>query len=129
MLTDCFTKLPPELISLLPPTLSIGALNALALTCRRLHAILQPELEARITPELGRELLFWAAGSKPHIVAKLLAPPHLINPNEGYELEEKTPLHVATEARNTEIVALLLDARADYAATWNQDECQPLHLA
>jgi hypothetical protein len=129
MSTDGFAELPPELISLLPPTLSTGALNALALTCRRLHAILQPELEARITPELGKELLFWAANSKPHIVAKLLAPPHLIKPNEGYESEDMTPLHVAVEAGNTGIAALLLDAGADPAASCDQEERQPLHSA
>ncbi|KAJ7896084.1 ankyrin repeat-containing domain protein [Mycena olivaceomarginata] len=95
MSTDAFAELPPELISLLPPTL--------------LHVILQPELEARITPELGKELLFWAADSK--------------------TAHHMTPLHVAAEAGNTGIVALLLDAGADPAARWDQDEYQPLHSA
>jgi hypothetical protein len=44
--------------------------SILALTCRRLHEILQPELESRITPELAGRLLRWAtANSKPNIVA------------------------------------------------------------
>ncbi|KAF7330906.1 ANK-REP-REGION domain-containing protein [Mycena venus] len=128
MSTDYFTnELPLELISLFVPILSTASLNALALTCHRLHQILQPELEARITPELGKELLLWAAASKAHIVAKLLAPPHSIKPNEGYGAEDLTPLHAAAKAGNAEIVALLLDAGADIHALW--DEYQPLHLA
>ncbi|KAJ7103843.1 ankyrin repeat-containing domain protein [Mycena epipterygia] len=129
MLRDYFEQLPPELISLLPPSLSTSVLNALVLTCCRLREILQPELEARITPELGKELLLWAAASKPHIVAKLLSPPHLIHPSEGYGQDAKTPLHVAAESKNPEIVALLLDAGADLHLMWDQDEYKPLHLA
>ncbi|KAJ6511650.1 ankyrin repeat-containing domain protein [Mycena vulgaris] len=125
---DYFDKLPPELISLLPPWLSTASLNALVLTCRRLHEILQPELESRITLNLGRRLLLWAAASKPHIVRKLLSPPHSIPPNvPGFF--SPTPLHVASQAGNLETAALLLEAGSDPAAKWDQDEYQALHLA
>ncbi|KAJ7509534.1 ankyrin repeat-containing domain protein, partial [Mycena galericulata] len=40
-----------------------------------------------------------------------------------------TPLHVAAEAKNTEIAALLLHAGADPSAQWEQDWYQALHLA
>jgi ankyrin repeat protein len=126
---DYFAELPPELISLLSTALPAGSLNALSLTCHRLHEILQPELDARITPELGKDLLVWAAESKRQIVAKLLAPPHLIKPNEGYEWWEKTPLHVAVDAKNTEIIELLLNAGADPLVAWDDDGHHPLHLA
>ncbi|KAJ7446645.1 ankyrin repeat-containing domain protein [Mycena galericulata] len=126
---DYFAELPPELISFLPPSLSTASLNVLTLTCRRLYSILQPELEARITPELGHELLLWAAASRPAIVAKLLSPPLYIHPNVGYERME-TPLHVAAKAGNTATAALLLAAGADCAAQWDHWEgCQPFHLA
>ncbi|KAJ7122319.1 hypothetical protein C8R44DRAFT_876615 [Mycena epipterygia] len=78
MLKSTPDDLPPELIALFPSSLPTASLNALALTCLRLHEILQPQLESRITPELGHELLCWAATSKPHIVLKLLSPPHSI---------------------------------------------------
>ncbi|KAJ7812064.1 hypothetical protein B0H13DRAFT_2383453 [Mycena leptocephala] len=88
-------ELPSELILLLPPSLSTASLNALVLTCRRLRDILQPELETRLTPADGRELLLWAAGAaKPHIVAKLLSDPHNLHPSESYEADTQTPLHV-----------------------------------
>ncbi|KAJ7509573.1 ankyrin repeat-containing domain protein [Mycena galericulata] len=130
MSLDYFAELPPELICLLPPSLSTASLNALTLTCRHLYSILQPELEARITPELGRELLLWAAASRPAIVAKLLSLPLSIHPNDGYE-RMQTPLHVATDAGNTATAALLLDAGADCAAAaqWGHEDCQPFHLA
>ncbi|KAJ6573234.1 ankyrin repeat-containing domain protein [Mycena sp. CBHHK59/15] len=126
---DCFEDLPPELISLLPPTLPTSSLNALVATCRRLQGILQSELDARITPSLGKELLLWAAASKPHIVAKLLAAPYHIHPNKGYRLWAKTPLHVAASAGNAEVVALLLDAGADPNSEWDQEEVRPIHMA
>ncbi|KAJ7645151.1 ankyrin repeat-containing domain protein [Mycena polygramma] len=129
MSKDYFEELPPELIALLPPSLSIASLNALSLTCRRLHEILQPQLESRITPQLARELLLWAAASRPHIVKKLLSPPHSIHPDPGNGAPMYWPLHVAAKAGNTEIAALLLEAGADPAAEWGQDEFQPLHLA
>ncbi|KAJ6520965.1 ankyrin repeat-containing domain protein [Mycena vulgaris] len=123
-----FDELPPELISLLPPRLSTVSLGALILTCRRMREILQPELESRITPQLGRQLLLWAAASKPHIVAKLLSPPHFIPPNVP-RFFAKAPLHVAASAGQLEIVTMLLEAGADPAANWDQEVYQALHLA
>ncbi|KAJ7103840.1 ankyrin repeat-containing domain protein [Mycena epipterygia] len=125
---DYFDDLPPELIALLPSSLSTASLNALALTCRRLHEILQPELEARITPELAHELLRGAAASKPHIVRKILSPPHSIKPT-GYGYFSETPLHIAAKAGNIETTTLLLEAGADPGAQWDQEEYQALHLA
>ncbi|KAJ7103854.1 ankyrin repeat-containing domain protein [Mycena epipterygia] len=125
---DYFNDLPPELIALLPSSLSTASLNALALTCRRLHEILQPELEARITPEIAHQLLRWAAASKPHIVRKVLSPPHSIKPT-GYELFSETPLHIAAKAGNIETTTLLLEAGADPAAQCSQEDHQALHLA
>ncbi|KAJ7486576.1 ankyrin repeat-containing domain protein [Mycena latifolia] len=123
-----FDELPPELISLLPLSLPTASLNALAQTSRRLHEILQPLLESRLTPELGWDLLMWAAASKPHIVSKLLSPPYSIHPNTHGRWYE-TPLHIAAKARNLETAALLLGAGADPAAEWDQAALQPLHLA
>lgn len=130
MSTDYLAELPPEIISLLPPLLSTPCLNALTQTCWRLHEILQPVLESRITSELAQELLQWAAASKPHIVSKLLSPPHSITPGAGYRpYWSETPLHIAARAGNIETTALLLNAGADPTACWGQDEYQPLHLA
>ncbi|KAF7370099.1 O-methyltransferase family 3 protein [Mycena sanguinolenta] len=125
---DYFEKIPPELILQLSPSLSTASLNALALTCRRLHTTIQPDLETRITPELARKLLLWAAAAHPHIVAKLLSPPHSLHPDPGL-LSCQTPLHVAAKAGNLETAQLLLDAGASPASDWGQDEYQPLHLA
>ncbi|KAJ7929761.1 ankyrin repeat-containing domain protein [Mycena leptocephala] len=131
MSKDYFAEFPPELILLLPPSLSMASLNALTLTCRRLHETLQPELESRITPQLVRELLMWAAASKPHIVAKLLSPPHSIHPDpgDGAWLWHQTALHVAARTGNIESARLLLAAGANPGAMWDQNEYQPLHLA
>ncbi|KAJ7509568.1 ankyrin repeat-containing domain protein [Mycena galericulata] len=124
MSADYFTELPPELILLLPPSLSTSSLSAFTLTCRRIREILQPELEARLTPELATQIFLWAVASdKPHIVAKLLSPPHSINLSGGAGLD------IATKAGNKEIVALLLEAGADPATPWDQDGRQALHLA
>ncbi|KAJ6582134.1 ankyrin repeat-containing domain protein [Mycena capillaripes] len=125
MSKDYFDRLPPELILELCASLSTASLNWLALTCRSLHEILQPELECRITPELARELLPWAAVLKPHIVAKLLAPPHSVHPDEGYR---GAPLHIAVNAGNTDCASLLLKAGASPEAMQGFDE-YPLHLA
>ncbi|KAF9063615.1 ankyrin repeat-containing domain protein [Rhodocollybia butyracea] len=108
-------------------------LHALILTCSRLHAILQPELEAALTDtELGRDVFVKAVeAGKLHTVAKLLAPPHLINPNlrlrHSYEYD--TPLHIAAKTGRRDIAALLLEAGADVSAQFTSYEYQPLHLA
>ncbi|KAJ6481080.1 ankyrin repeat-containing domain protein [Mycena sanguinolenta] len=109
-----FQDFPPELVLLLFPLLTTATLNALALTCRRLHEILQPELESLITPELGRELLLWAAKSRPVIVAKLLSPPHSVDPAQSFW--GRNALHIAVNAGNAEIVGLLLNAGANAAS-------------
>ncbi|KAJ6582313.1 ankyrin repeat-containing domain protein [Mycena capillaripes] len=126
---DYFEELPPELILLLPPSLSIASLNALVSTCRRLHEILQSELDSRITTELAHDLLLWAAASNPHIITKLLSPPYSIHPTEGYDDPDETPLHVAAEAGNKEIALLLLEAGADPEAMMGKEAYAPLHLA
>ncbi|KAK7012795.1 ankyrin repeat-containing domain protein [Favolaschia claudopus] len=130
MSRDYLGDFPPELLLLLAPLLSIPDLDAFARTCHRLHQILQPELEDRITPDWGEDLLLWASDSRPQFVAKLLAPPHSIPPSSSHhQWARKTPLHAAATAGNLEIADLLLDAGADITATWGSDEYQPLHLA
>ncbi|KAJ6590227.1 ankyrin repeat-containing domain protein [Mycena sp. CBHHK59/15] len=126
---DYFEDLAPELIFLLALNLPTSSLNALVATCRRLQGILQSELDARITPALGKQLLLWAAVHKPHIVAKLLTPPYRIHPSEGWGFWAQTPLHVALRARSAEVVALLLAAGANPNAEWDQDEIRPIHMA
>ncbi|KAJ7806548.1 ankyrin repeat-containing domain protein [Mycena olivaceomarginata] len=139
-------QLPPELILLLSQFLAQRSLSSLVRTCRRLHTILQPELDALITPTLGRKLLLKAAVNNPYIVAKLVAPPFLIPPSDGYDnlheeprpdldweeeddVDNDTPLHCAASAGNQETASLLLAAGADVAATCGCDAYQPLHLA
>ncbi|KAJ7747453.1 ankyrin repeat-containing domain protein [Mycena maculata] len=116
--------MPPELILLLSPLLSTSSLNAFTLGCRRLCEILQPELESRITPELAQELLLWAAPSKPHVVAKLVSPPHSVNPSYAHR-----SLYAAAEAGNTETTLLLLQAGADPAVSGDRYKGQAFHAA
>ncbi|KAJ7646584.1 ankyrin repeat-containing domain protein [Roridomyces roridus] len=124
-----FDELPTELVLQISLFLPLSSLNVLLLTCTRLHEILQPELESRLTSDLARDLLLWASEeSKPHIVAKLLSPPHSVNPSD-YGFNKEKPIHVATEAGSLEIAALLLKAGADPGATWDLMEKQPLHVA
>lgn len=52
-----FDELLPELILQLSPALPTASLNALALTCQRVHQTIQPDLVERITPELAGKLL------------------------------------------------------------------------
>ncbi|KAF8217152.1 ankyrin repeat-containing domain protein [Mycena galopus ATCC 62051] len=126
-----FDSLPPELVLKLCPLLPVTSLNALTLTCRRLHQILQADLDSLITPRLARELLMWAAASKPHIIRKLLSRPYSMHPDHLREhlFWPQTPLHVATKAGNIEITRLLLEAGASPAAQWSRNQYQPLHLA
>ncbi|KAF7356127.1 O-methyltransferase family 3 protein [Mycena venus] len=130
MSKDDFEEFPPELILLLSNFLSTPSLNALGSTCRRVHEILQPELESRITPEFALDLLHWAVrASKPHIVAKLLSPPHLVPPEKDNVYLSETDLLVAAKARNTEIARLLLEAGANAAATCGEDDDTALQAA
>jgi hypothetical protein len=126
-------EFPPELVLLLSILLAPETLNALALTCRRLHEILQPELESRITPELAGRLLRWAtANSKPYLVAKFLFPPHSTHPTPpggGNWYISETVLHIAAQSGNTEIAALLLEVGGNQKAEYGQDDYQPFHLA
>ncbi|KAJ7659360.1 ankyrin repeat-containing domain protein [Mycena olivaceomarginata] len=129
MSQDYFAELPPMLILRLSPLLSVPSLNALASACRRLHEILQPELESRfirLAPKLGEALLHWvAAASKPHMVAKIIFPPLSIHASPSDQWDN--PLYVAAKARNLAIAQLLLDAGADVGADaeeWEQDEYQ-----
>ncbi|KAJ7625795.1 ankyrin repeat-containing domain protein, partial [Roridomyces roridus] len=118
--------------SLFASFLDTASLNALIQTCHRLYTVLDPEFQARITAELGKRILLWAAKeSKPHVVSKLLAPPHLVNPNEapGSRSGSLTALHAAVQAGSTEIVAMLLAGGADPRSVSGIDNFQPLHLA
>ncbi|KAJ6478045.1 ankyrin repeat-containing domain protein [Mycena vitilis] len=124
---DRFEDVPPELILLISPPLSIPSLNAFALTCRRLHEILQPDLERRITSKLASEILLWAAASRPRLVAKVLSPPHSTSPNP-VRGSWTTPLHLAVDAGNVESTRLLLEAGSSPAAKWGPEEYQPLHI-
>ncbi|KAJ7242192.1 ankyrin repeat-containing domain protein [Mycena rebaudengoi] len=101
-------QLTPELILLLPPSLSTASLNSLILTCRRQWKILQPDLEARLTPSLSRQIFIRAR-------------------NTAYF--NHTPLHVAADAGNVEIATLLLEAGANPNAEYNQQELRPLEQA
>ncbi|KAJ7648658.1 ankyrin repeat-containing domain protein [Mycena polygramma] len=126
---DCFEDFPPELILLLPPLLPHGSLNALVLTCHRLRAILQPELESRILPDTAPAILLWAAKCNPLIVAKLLSPPYSLDPDMMYGWDEGNALHVAVQSGNRETATVLLTAGADPDTVFNADQHRPLHLA
>ncbi|KAF7331411.1 Ankyrin repeat domain-containing protein 50 [Mycena kentingensis (nom. inval.)] len=124
------TSLPPELILHLADDLPLGPLNDLVQSCTQLHAILQPVLDARLTPERAQAILLPAArAGKTAVVAKLL---RQADPN-AYKLRwEETPLHAAAAAGHLDIARQLLDAGADCSRTCDmqyEDDMQPLHLA
>jgi ankyrin repeat protein len=74
-------------------------------------------------------LLPWAAESRPHIIRKLVSPPHSIHPDDGYWRWTERPLHIAVQAGNIEIVSLLLEAGADPSAECDMADHRPIHLA
>ncbi|KAJ7486580.1 hypothetical protein FB451DRAFT_1534484 [Mycena latifolia] len=119
MSQNYFDELPPELIFLLPLSLPTASLNALAQTSRRLHEILQPELESRLTPELGWDLLMWAAASKPHIVSKLLAA--ALDRSKYTREDEYQPLHFARTNKDLDMMRLLLQRGAPVDSTFECD--------
>ncbi|KAF7310010.1 Ankyrin repeat domain protein [Mycena indigotica] len=139
MSTTYIDWLPPELFALIAEDLSLPSLNAFVTSNRRIHEILQPTLDRYLRPEMVPNLLLWAAfGSKPHILSKLLAPPHSTDPNtriKQKKYDSQTPLHAAAEAGSLEVAQLLLKAGADPAAIrFDHDylrvgSYQPIHLA
>ncbi|KAF8217166.1 ankyrin repeat-containing domain protein [Mycena galopus ATCC 62051] len=136
MSRDYFEELPPELILLVAPFLPTASLNALVLTCLRLREILQPELEMRITQDIdfARSILLWAADSRPHIVKKLVSPPHSLHPSPTNRpgRPSQNPLFIAVTAGNMEIARLLLDAGANPAlgdSPRDEKDPRPVHMA
>ncbi|KAJ7156158.1 ankyrin repeat-containing domain protein [Mycena filopes] len=135
MSKNYFEDLPPELILALVPFLSTAqSLNALAQSCRRLHGILQPELESLITPALAQDLLVWAASSRPHIVQKMLSAPHFIPltppayPAAEWDQDWYQPLHLAAERGHIDVMKLLLDAGAPVDTEYGCDGCSESSL-
>ncbi|KAK7012781.1 ankyrin repeat-containing domain protein [Favolaschia claudopus] len=125
-----FADLPAELILLLSTCLPMPSLHALVLTCRRHHDILQPELEARITPEIASNALRRAVTeSKPHLVAKFLSPPHSVKSSTNTWYFSQTPLHLAALSENLEIARMLLEAGANPNVQWGQHDELPLEIA
>nr|GAT48800.1 predicted protein [Mycena chlorophos] len=120
-----FSDLPAELVLAISDDLPIRSLNALAQTCRSMHEVLGLELENRLTPALARDILPVAIRrGQTHTVAKLLAPPHSLDPEDGFSLL------VAASRGHSDVVALLLDAGADITTTNDDDEKkQALHFA
>ncbi|KAF7321172.1 ANK-REP-REGION domain-containing protein [Mycena chlorophos] len=120
-----FSDLPAELVLAISDDLPIRSLNALAQTCRHIHEVLGLELENRLTPALAQEILPVAIRrGQTHTVAKLLAPPHSLDPEDGLSLL------VAASRGHSDVVALLLDAGADITTTNDDDEKkQALHFA
>ncbi|KAJ7055217.1 ankyrin repeat-containing domain protein [Mycena amicta] len=116
-------SLPPELILATSNELPTGALNCLTRSSRQLHTLLQPELEARLTPQLAEQLLYLALRrQKPHIVAKLLAPPHSLDPDKDRFL-------LAAQMGDIESTRHFLEAGADPSIDNGEEGRQSLHQA
>ncbi|KAF7331433.1 Ankyrin repeat domain-containing protein 50 [Mycena kentingensis (nom. inval.)] len=124
------TGLPPELILHLADDLPLSPLNDLVQSCTQLHAILQPVLDARLTPERAQAMLLPAArAGKTAAVAKLLRQADINAYNQPWE---ETPLHAAAAAGHIDIARQLLDAGADCTRicdTQYENDMQPLHVA
>ncbi|KAJ7700662.1 hypothetical protein B0H14DRAFT_3033318 [Mycena olivaceomarginata] len=84
-------NLPQELILLLATFLPPASLNALGSTCRLLRGILQPELEARITPELGKRILLRGSSVQASCCDQASRPALLYHPSAGYGFQAMTP--------------------------------------
>ncbi|KAJ7290081.1 hypothetical protein C8J57DRAFT_1212738 [Mycena rebaudengoi] len=140
-LPDYFEQLAPELVLLLPPSLSTASLNSLILTCRRLWEILQPDLEARLTPSPASRILYWTAASKPHIIRSYFPRPTICFLTRDTAISATPPCMspqmpatsrslLKWEAQMTPtIAALLLDAGANPNAEYDQQELRPLEQA
>ncbi|KAJ6530635.1 hypothetical protein B0H19DRAFT_1191674 [Mycena capillaripes] len=91
-------ELPTKLVLILFPLLPTSTLNALAQTCHRLRKIFQRDLESRLTRTLGRSLPPWTVESRPHIIRRLVFPPHSIHPDNGYWRWTERSIHIAVQA-------------------------------
>ncbi|KAF7317334.1 O-methyltransferase family 3 protein [Mycena chlorophos] len=122
------SSLPPELILRVSSLLSTADLNSLICISSHFQALLQSELEARLTPELAKTLLPWSIGAhRPDILAKLLAAPYSLDPRRG--APGPAPLLLAADVQDLECVRLLLEAGADVSVDNGQEEMQALHKA
>nr|GAT50481.1 predicted protein [Mycena chlorophos] len=120
------SALPPELILNLSTLLSTGDLNSLTRVASNFRTLLQQELEARLTYDLAKTLLPWSIRThRPHILAKILAAPHFLDPRWG----TPPPLLLAADLQDLECVRLLLEAGADVSVDHGQEEVQALHKA
>ncbi|KAF7325473.1 Ankyrin repeat domain protein [Mycena kentingensis (nom. inval.)] len=138
---NLFDSLPDELLLLLASELRPGALNALILTSRRLHIVLQAELDKILAENASQVLLQAAHNLKIVIVRRLLAPPFSVHPSTPHADRERTPLHAVAAAGGRKTVRALIDiaAGADVNAFWLREsrgpdaepdaELTPLHLA
>ncbi|KAJ7056402.1 ankyrin repeat-containing domain protein [Mycena amicta] len=122
------STIPPDLFLSIGDILPPSSLNALTQTCTYLHSILQPTLDALLTPELANEILLKAAFlGKYNVVTRMLASPFSADPNTADSVG-RTPLHAAASGGHDFIVEELLRVGADVGRSYIED-IQPLHDA
>ncbi|CAK5267098.1 unnamed protein product [Mycena citricolor] len=119
------TGLPTELLLLISRDLSDGSLGSLAISCRGLNSVLQPDLDARLTPTVAEEVLLAACASgKVNTVLKVISPPYSVSltlpPSSG-----NTPLQMAVSNRHRDVAQVLLSHGADPSFPRNDYENEP----